>query len=190
MDERALRIIEVAMELAERDGYDAVRLRDISAQAGVALGTVYRRFSSKEDILAAALQLEVVRMQGLLDSSPFPGDSPRQRLTGFFRLATGALTARPKLARAMLRTVASGEPELTEKVTRYHGAMTDMVRAVLRGGSESTGQDNLVALLLQNIWFAALVGWAGGLHSPDEVVELMEEASSLLLRGAVGGTDG
>ena len=58
MDERARRIVETAVELAEKDGFQAVRLRDIAAQADVALGTVYRRFKSKEDILLAALGLE------------------------------------------------------------------------------------------------------------------------------------
>ena len=36
MDERAQRIVGIAIELAERDGYAAVRLRDVAAQAGVA----------------------------------------------------------------------------------------------------------------------------------------------------------
>ena len=55
MEDRTRRIIETAIELAERDGFEAVRLRDVARLAKVALGTVYRRFQSKEDILVAAL---------------------------------------------------------------------------------------------------------------------------------------
>ena len=62
MEDRTRRILETAITLAERDGYEAVRLRDVAAQAEVALGTVYRRFKSKEDILVAALELEVERI--------------------------------------------------------------------------------------------------------------------------------
>ena len=55
MDDRARRIIDTAIELAERDGYAAVRLREVAARAEVALGTVYKRFASKEEILVAAM---------------------------------------------------------------------------------------------------------------------------------------
>ena len=57
MDERSERIIQAAVELAERDGYDAVKLRELAERAGVALATVYRRFSCKEDILAVVKEL-------------------------------------------------------------------------------------------------------------------------------------
>ena len=40
MEERAQRIVDTAIELAERGGFEAVRLRDVAADAGVALGTL------------------------------------------------------------------------------------------------------------------------------------------------------
>src|SRR5258706_2200298 len=52
---RRARVIEAAMDLARDGGYDAVQMRDVAASAGVALGTVYRYFSSKDHLLAAAL---------------------------------------------------------------------------------------------------------------------------------------
>ena len=45
LEERARRIIETTIELAEQGGFEAVRLRDVAAHAGVALGTLYRRSS-------------------------------------------------------------------------------------------------------------------------------------------------
>lgn len=186
LDERAQRIVETAMEMAERDGYDAVRLRDLSEKAGVALGTVYRRFSSKEEILAAALELLVEQLKAQLQRHMTPGETPQERLDGFFSVGTRILAQRPKLASAMLRTVSSGEPELSEKVTRYHGQMTELILAVYRGRfSEDLPSNNERALaeLLQNVWFGALVGWTGGMHSPEVVIEQTTTATRLLLRG-------
>ena len=40
MEARAQRIVETAIELAEKGGFEAVRLRDVAADAGVALGTL------------------------------------------------------------------------------------------------------------------------------------------------------
>jgi len=186
-DERTDRIIQVAMELAEKDGFDAVRLRDLAAKAEVALGTVYRRFSCKEDILAAALDRQVSAMhQVIVGGGMFPGNTPEQRLHGLFEQVTDVMAERPKLAAAMLRTVASGVPELAERVMRYHGKMTEIILHVYRGGipnDEFPSEDELIiARLLQNIWFGALVGWTGGMHGVDTVIAQVDVATRLLVK--------
>ena len=48
---RRERIIDATVELADEGGFEAVRLRDVASASGVALGTVYRNFTSKEDLL-------------------------------------------------------------------------------------------------------------------------------------------
>ena len=52
---RRTRVIEAAMALASEGGYDAVQMRDVAERADVALGTIYRYFASKDQLLAAAL---------------------------------------------------------------------------------------------------------------------------------------
>ena len=186
MDERTQRILMVAMELAERDGYEAVRLRDLAEQADVALATVYRRFSCKEDILAAALDLQVSQMLELMRDAEVPGANGHERLNWFFRAATDALAARPKLSAAMLRTVASGVPDLAERVTRYHGRMIEIILGVYRGNFDPetpTTSEHTLAVLLQHVWFGALVGWTGGMHDHDTVIETVDTATRLLLAG-------
>src|SRR6476660_8443264 len=54
--ERRDRIVRAAISLLEHGGeYDAIQMRDVAREAGVALGTVYRYFTSKEHLYAAAL---------------------------------------------------------------------------------------------------------------------------------------
>lgn len=187
MDELYERIVDAAMELAERDGYDAVRLRDLAASADVALGTVYRRFTSKEDILAAVLDRESSRLEAAIEGGTLPGETPQARLLHFFSLATAALVARPKLARATLRTVASGEPDLSQKVLRFHGRITRIILLALHGpessGAPASPAEHTVAHFLQQIWFGALIGWSGGLHPAEEIDRQMEHACTLLLAG-------
>ena len=43
------------MQLAREGGYDAVQMREVSARADVALGTIYRYFASKDEILTEGL---------------------------------------------------------------------------------------------------------------------------------------
>ena len=50
---RRQRVLVAALELGADGGYDAVQMRDVATTAGVALGTIYRYFSSKDHLLAA-----------------------------------------------------------------------------------------------------------------------------------------
>jgi AcrR family transcriptional regulator len=186
MDARSDNIIQVAIAMAERDGYDAVRMRDLAAQAGASLATVYRRFHRKEDILAAALEQHMTLLSASLQASPIPGASPAERLGNFFTLATRRMAERPRLAAAMLRTVASGVPELAERVTRYHGRMSECILGVTRGAfteEAPTQSERDVVQLLQGVWLAALVGWTGGLYGHEQVIEQTNTAIRLLLAG-------
>lgn len=186
MDERTDRILTVAMELAERDGYDAVRLRDLAAQADVALGTVYRRFSCKEDILAAVLEQQVTRLHETIFENPIQGDTAMIRLNTFFEIATQMLVSRPKLAAALLRTVASGVPELCEKVTQFHGRMKEIIVVVHRGEVNDdfpTVQEETLSQLLLDVWFATMVGWTGGVHTPASAQEHVRTALGVVMRG-------
>jgi AcrR family transcriptional regulator len=186
VNERARRIVETAVELAEQGGFEAVRLRDVAAESGAALGTVYRYFRSKEDLLVAALQMEIEQVRDRMSRRPPDGDTPIERVTGFFGIATRGLCRRPKLARAILRAVGSGEPELTKKVASFHSDMVAMVTQALRGSPEpeppETEFEENVCWILQHVWFAALVGWAGGLHGQSTVIDRLATAAELVLR--------
>ncbi len=191
MDARAQRIVETAVELAERDGFAAVRLRDVASQAQVALGTVYRRFRSKEDILIAALEQESSRLQARTQRRPPTGNTPLERVSSFFATATRGLCRKPNLARALLRAVASGDPDLTQKVARFHTLIESQITLALRGSEvvgpfdEPSRQEAVpaLAMALQQVWFASMVGWAGGLHSEKTVTLHVETAARWLLLG-------
>ena len=189
MEERSRRIVETAVELAEEGGFEAVRLREVAAHAGVALGTLYRRFRSKEDLLLAALELEILDHEQLLERRPPRGATPLERLTSFFQTMTRALCRRPNLARALVRAVASGEPELTQKVAAFHTRIEDLITGALRGRGASASpetpsdDERIVAYTLQLVWFASLVGWAGGLHGQAAIVDQTRTAAELMLQG-------
>lgn len=197
MNPRARRIVDTAIDLAEKGGFEAVRLRDVAAEADVALGTLYRYFRSKEDMLIAALNSEMESLETRIQSRPMTGGTPLERVDGFFRAATKGLMRRPRLARAILRAAASGDHELAEKVAAFHSRMSAMILAAMHGrqipqspgnGAAASvsvnGQSDEIAIaaLLQHIWFSCLIGWAGGLMGQNEVIERMGTATALLIR--------
>jgi TetR/AcrR family transcriptional regulator, cholesterol catabolism regulator len=189
MENKRSRILETAIELAEKGGFDNVRLRDVAAQAEVALGTLYKRFPSKESILVAALELEAEKLEKRMMKKAAEGETELDRVINFFDQVTKQLFRKPNLGRAILRALTSGDAELTSQVAAFHQRMTNMIVASMRGSvagdlvPESTNQELMVAFIMQQIWFSALVGWMGGLITKPMVLDQLRITLSLVLRG-------
>jgi len=190
LDERAQRIVDTAVTLAERDGFAAVRLRDVAAQAQVALGTVYKRFGSKEEILLAALGGEAERLAVRLAERAGEGATPSERVSVFFHTATDLLLEKPKLTRALVRSLVTAGREVHARVISFHALTTMMIIASIRGtrpdepqnwGGDSDAEDRVLARLLQHVWFASLVGWSSHIHESPQVYEDIDAAIARLL---------
>ena len=54
--ERTSQILEAAMIIFARDGFDKARMDDIAETAGLSKGTLYLYFDSKDDLIAAILR--------------------------------------------------------------------------------------------------------------------------------------
>ncbi len=188
IEDRAQKIIDTAVELAEQGGFEAVRLRDVASQSGVALGTLYRHFRSKEDLLVAALHREADTLVEYVGNMPPKGSDPLERLANYFQAATMTLCRKPKLARAVLRAAASGVPELAEKLLLFHNICAELAVSALRGkqiGEEPpTELEMQISWILHQVWFGALIGWMSGISDQDKVVEEVRGAAELILQGS------
>ena len=193
MKGRRDRILDVAVALAEEGGFENVRQRDVAARAGVALGTLYKSFRSKEDILSAALDREAETLERRLEDKPSLGNTSTERVSSLFSMMTRGLCKKPKYARAVLRAMASGEPEVAGKVAAYQERITGLIIAAMRGvgrlsysdikASPPSTKEATMASALQQFWFAALVGWSAGLIGVTNVVEQMRWVTTVLDRG-------
>ena len=187
MKEREDRIVATAVALAEEGGFEAVRLRDVAAHSGVALGTLYRHFRSKEDLLVAALAREAAGLAARMAKQPPEGATALDRVTAYFAAATRTLCRKPKLTRAVLRAASSDEPELANKIRAFHGISGALLVRALRGDpsaqlEDASEHEQRVCAVLQQVWFAALIGWMSGLHKQAEVVAQVRIAAELVLR--------
>src|SRR3977135_2071172 len=96
------RVIAAALELGAEGGYDAVQMRDVAARADVALGTIYRYFSSKDHVLAAAMQEWTDALGPRRSQLPPRGDSAADQLVDVFRRACRAMERQPQLTTALI----------------------------------------------------------------------------------------
>ena len=188
---RIRRVVDAAIALAERGGFDAVKLRDVAEASGVALGTLYKYFRSKEEILLFAVNEDMERLEAVMGERPPRGDTPTERVTEFFARATRGFVRRTDYAQAVLRGVASSPSSTAVQQAGFHLRLSRMVVAALRGEPAllrlplaepvGTERERRVALVLEHVWFACLLGWVSGLHPVKTITERMRDAVSLLL---------
>jgi hypothetical protein len=107
---------------------------------------------------------------------------------------TKGMVRKPNWARAVIRAMASGNPEIAGSVAAYYDRMTGLVIASMRGvGTLSYGdavadppseEESSLALMLYQYWFSCLVGWSAGLFGPSEINDQVDKTSKILMRGA------
>jgi AcrR family transcriptional regulator len=108
--ERRDRIVQAAIALLEHGEYDAIQMRDVAQEAGVALATVYRYFTSKEHLYAAAL-LEWAAGYPADGQSKRAGDgSDEAQLRALMRRAVRAFERYPQMMRAEIVLESSPDP--------------------------------------------------------------------------------
>src|SRR3954471_309197 len=106
-EERKKRLIDAAVALATEGGYDAVQMRDVAARAQVALGTLYRHYSSKDQLLLAALADQAGDLRTRLPQRHPRRDGAGGRVPAVLVRATRALTREPAVTAAMVTALTS-----------------------------------------------------------------------------------
>jgi len=176
---RRQRVIDAALRLGSAGGYDAVQMRDVAREAGVALGTIYRYFSSKDHLLAAAMVDWTADLEARLGERPPPGRTSADRVVSVIRRATRPMEADPRLASAMVQAASANEPSVTacerqttETIVRILGLAMD--------GTPAERRDR-AARVLAHVWNSSILRWANGSEAIGQIGDDLEDAARLLL---------
>jgi AcrR family transcriptional regulator len=177
--ERRRRLLRAVVDLVA-DGYDdEMQMKDIADRAGVALGTVYRYFSSKEHLIAAAL----VEWAGGLESRPTKPPSldvpPAERLSAALRRALRAYQREPAMARLLVLVAHSTDHYAS---AAYRG-MGPVVYGALGRSIPDLDEDtrNRVLTVVGAVWYHCLVEWVNGRMTIGEVNETLDNTCHLIL---------
>jgi TetR/AcrR family transcriptional regulator, cholesterol catabolism regulator len=177
---RRQRIVEAAIDLGTEGGYEAVHMRVVAEQAGVALATVYRYFESKDHLLSAAVSEWAAQLQSRLDRSPARGDTPVDQLVDVLRRASRALERRPMFTAALVRALASPDPGVGAAATRVRSQMRAMTAPILV--EMSPKEVDAIVSVLAHVWNSSLMTWANGRAPLSSIGNELENAARLLLR--------
>ena len=153
------RILETAAELFYRDGYGAVGVDTIIAQASVAKTTLYRHFPSKDELIVAYLERADERFWAWFEHAIAGHREPRAKLAGLFE-AVASLAASPACLGCTFQGAASEFPSQDHpghRVARQHKqAVLERLQELAReAGAPDPGQLAGELLLVMDGAFAA-----------------------------------
>ncbi|MCB9389609.1 MAG: TetR family transcriptional regulator [Acidimicrobiia bacterium] len=172
------RVIRAAMELASEGGYEAVHMRAVAERGDVALGTIYRYFSSKDDLLVAAMVQWAGQLRDRLADMPPSDDDPVDRVVAVLSQAVSALERRRGLTTALVTAMSSTDAAVAAGKVEIGRVMLATLQAAVGDSSEVSPAAMRV---LGQVWFASLWEWVGGLADDGTVAADLAVAAELLL---------
>jgi AcrR family transcriptional regulator len=180
---RKERLLAAATALAAEGGYDAVQMRDVAARAEVALGTLYRHYASKDQLLLAAMAEQAATLRERLVQRPPKGDTPAARVSDVLRRASRALERSPLVTKAMLAAMSSSEEEAVPLKYEIDTTLRAIIADVVDGDGHCTTFADLVGIVrvIGSVWFAELTYWSNGLNPSASMGDNLARAAQLLL---------
>lgn len=148
-----------------------VSLEEIARRAGVGIGTLYRHFPARDDIIAAVYRREVDQL-GDAATALLAENPPLEALGAWLKLAIDYLSTK-KLIVPALGTMTGGSAALVaHSGSRLIGAVNEMVNAarqagVLRAGVEPNDLMQALAALAYN------TGAPGWRESAERVADII-----------------
>ena len=176
--QRRKRIIQAAAALASRGGVDAMQMRTVAERAGVALGTLYRYFPSKMDLVVAVVNEEMDTLEASLDRRPPSAGTPDGRAVEVLMRATRGLMREPELADALIRSLLPSDVK-----TGLGDRMAGMLARVT-GEDAAPGEEHHVLLRsLASVWIMEMIELLRGHSCDDRIQARLEIAAGRLLAG-------
>jgi AcrR family transcriptional regulator len=154
------RILETAGRLFYRDGFHAVGIDTVIAEAGVAKMTLYRHFPSKDELIAAYLERSNREVMDWLEDAVARVDDPRAKLVAAFDAVTKLATS-PRCLGCTFQAAAAEFPDPDHPGHRvalaHKRAILERFGSLAReaGLRDPDGLAAQLLLLMDGAWVAA-----------------------------------
>ncbi|MFZ1880768.1 MAG: TetR/AcrR family transcriptional regulator [Gaiellaceae bacterium] len=167
-------ILDAAVRVFARQGYEATRVGDIAAEAGVAYGLVYHYFGSKDAVLEAVFHEQWGRLLAAVALAEETGETAPEQLALVVKIVLRTWRDDPNLVRLLVREI-TRSPHITDELDEISEAFRSLQRMIERGQAEGTFRAELdpqiAAWMLYGGLEEVLTGWVLG-QLPDTAAAL------------------
>lgn len=179
-------VLRVAVELFNRQGYDATSVGDVARELGLTKSAIYHHVPSKEHLLRAAIDEALDALLGALDEvASTDGLDAGSRLRLAVRSSVSVLVAHLPAVTLLLR-VHGNTPVQKAALARRRTIderLADMVRAAV---AEGAVRDDLDPLLISRLLFGTVNSLTEWVHTDDVDADALADAVTTLAFDGLG----
>jgi TetR/AcrR family transcriptional regulator, fatty acid metabolism regulator protein len=185
-------ILDAAVRVFARQGYETSRVGDIAKEAGVAYGLVYHYFGSKDAVLEAVFHEQWGRLLAAVALAEETGETAPEQLALVVKIVLRAWRDDPDLVRLLVREI-TRSPHIQDELDEIGQAFASLERIVARGQEEGTFRADvdpqIAAWMLYGGLEEVLTGWVlGQLPDTAEAVVAAEREVTATLVGGLRAT--
>jgi TetR/AcrR family fatty acid metabolism transcriptional regulator len=189
------RILEAAVRVLARKGFHATRVSEVAKAAGVADGTIYLYFDSKDALLVSLFEDRVERLLAFLDAELPRAAAASDKLRRIIELQLGLLESERDLAEVLTVILRHSSKLLKEHAAPKFNAYLDVIARVVADGQKSGElRDDVAPHLVARAIFGALDGiamtWALGKANRGGLLKASGQLAQIMLRGLAPFGDG
>ena len=132
-------ILTAAGMVFGRYGLKKTTMGDILREAGVARATLYKYFSSKDEVFEAVVEREVEDILGAVRAAVAEAGTTRGELRAAVMTYTDMITHKVNIYRVTLKTLSDMMPMRSEQVQKMARQLQDVFRGILADGVADRG---------------------------------------------------
>lgn len=183
-----MRILDAAVRVFAKKGFYATRVSEVAKAAGVADGTIYLYFRSKDEILVSLVEDRVERLLAFLQTELPASSSASEKLRRVVELQLGLLEGERDLAE-VITVILRQSTKLMKKYAapKFMAYLDAIARVVADGQASGELRPDISPHLAARAIFGALDGiamtWALGKADRGGLVRAAGQLAELVLRG-------
>jgi TetR/AcrR family fatty acid metabolism transcriptional regulator len=187
-DDKRRQILDAAVRVFARQGYEASPVGDVAREAGVAYGLVYHYYGSKDAVLEAVFREAWGRLLGAVAVAEETGETAPEQLALVVKIVLRAWRDDPDLVRLLVREI-TRSPHIQDELDEIGQAFASLERIIRRGQDEGTFRGEIDARIAAWMLYGALeevlTGWVLG-QLPDDA-EHVSSAEREVIASITGG---
>lgn len=182
------RILDAAVRVFAKSGYQEARVADVAKAAGVADGTIYLYFESKEDLLVKLFEDRVERLLSHLRTELPKEHGAANKLRRIVQLQLGILEEERELAEVLTVILRQSSTLMKEYAApKFNEYLESVAEVVVRGQKSGELRTDISPHVVARAIFGALDGlamtWALGKAERGALVRAADQLAEILLHG-------
>jgi AcrR family transcriptional regulator len=185
MNKTKRKIFEASMKLFAEKGYDATSIEEITANVGVAKGTLYYHFTSKEEIFYFLVEEGMKLMQNSIDIKTSKLNNYIDKLKAIVLIQIKVVVKYENLITILLSQFWGKEErnqKCKEHVYNYISKIEEIVRNGIQEGEIKQGNPEAIASEIYGLICSALV-YKLRKDEPLDVMKLYNEFEATVING-------